>query len=102
MSPLVSYTTPDPDPELVEICTTDGSTRATTCSYCCSKEDAAPVEATAGDGLADTPPVPLPPALLQDAAVKTTSMVPVQASHQPIADLRGPACAARPPFPSGM
>jgi hypothetical protein len=80
MSPLVPYTTPDPDPELVEICTTDGSTRATTCSYCCSKEEAASVEATAGDGLADAPPVPLPAALLQDAVVKTTSRVPVQAS----------------------
>ena len=53
ISPLASYTTPEPDPSLVEICTTDGSTRPTTCSYCCSREEAAPDEGTAEDGTAE-------------------------------------------------
>src|SRR5215472_481134 len=98
MSPLVSYTTPDPDPELVVICTTDGSTRATTCSYCCSKEEASPEETAAGDRLAAAPPGPLPPAPLQAAAVKTTSVIPAPAKHRLAAGLRGLACAARLPF----
>lgn len=41
----------DPEPSLVEICTTDGSTRATTCLYCCSREEAAPVAAARGQEL---------------------------------------------------
>src|SRR5437762_14096861 len=94
MSPFVSYTTPEPDPELVEICTTDGSTRATTCSYCCSKEEAPPAGAAAGDGLAVGAPVP--PAPVQDAAVKTAMTVPAPASHRPVAALRDPAWATRP------
>src|SRR5579872_5819138 len=91
MSPFVSYTTPDPEPDLVEICTTDGSTPLTTCSYCCSKEEAAPVDGAAGDGLAVTPPVSLPPALLQAAAPRTTSVMPAPNSQRPAAALRGRA-----------
>ena len=105
MSPLASYTTPDPDPSLVEICTTDGSTRPTTCSYCCSREEAAPdegsgaddaeEEAAAEEGLADAPG-PLPPALVQATALKTTRVIPAAPSRLPTAGRHGPASAAGP------
>jgi hypothetical protein len=93
MSPLLSNTTPDPEPELVDICTTDGSTRLTTCSYCCSKEEAGPAEA-AGDELPVAAPVLLPPALLQAAAVKTARAAPAPTSRRLAAVHRGQACAA--------
>jgi hypothetical protein len=80
----------------VEICTTDRSTRATTCSYCCSKEETAAVEAAAGDELAAAAPGPLPPALLQAAAAKTIRTAPALLSSRPAAALRGSAWAARP------
>jgi hypothetical protein len=95
MSPLVSYTTPDPDPSLVEICTTEGSTRLTTCSYCCSREEAAPGDVppeagAVGDGApelaAEAPPAdvtgPLGPALLQATTLRTAPAIPAAASRR--------------------
>jgi hypothetical protein len=54
------------------------------------------VVAAAADGLAVAPAVPVPPALLQAAAIKTAMTAPAPASHRPAAAARGPAWAARP------
>ena len=101
MSPLGSYTTPDPDPWLVEICTTEGRTRLTTCSYCCSSEDAAPDEGIADDGAAEEVPAegwaadvagPPEPAL-QAAAPRAAMVIPAAPSRRPTAGFHGWACA---------
>ena len=113
MSPLASYTTPDPDPWLVEICTTEGSTRATTCSYCCSREEAAPVrrapEAGAGGWRGGGRPQRTAPAdaagrlgplLLQAATPRMAAVIPAAPSRRLTAGLHGRACAdGRPPSP---
>src|SRR5262245_35792854 len=72
MSPLVSNTTPEPSPSDVVICTTEGSTRATTRSYCCCRFAGPAAAGILGTGLA------VPAALL--AGLPEALLPPLQAA----------------------
>src|SRR5512146_1758494 len=125
MSPLVSYTTPEPDPSLVEICTTEGSTWLTTCSYCCCSAEAAPADAlpeagtvadgtlpdagTVADGAADVVPPAVVPAplgleLLHAVAAMMAAALATAASHRrrppfTLTPIPGLLCGKTPSFP---
>ena len=79
---------------LAEICTTEGVPGSRPARTAAPRTRRRRRGAAEAGGVAVPPPVPLPPVLLQDAALKTIRVIPAPADRQ----ARRPACAARPPF----
>src|SRR2546429_3424392 len=103
MSPCLSNTTPEPSPCDVVICTTEGSTLATTRSYCCCRFAGPPAAGTLGAGLvlAPAPVLALTLGLLLLLAPLVPSPPPLQATKPPAIASSASAGPARRGHPFG-